>query len=375
MKLGRKFLAILLAVIITSVAFFVVFNLPAPSVSTENENWLSGWNYRKSHNVAGSPGAGTNYQIKISTHYQRGTDSGGDVYLESSCQKNFNDVRFTDDDGVTLLYYWLETKTDGDNAVFWVKVSDNLDNDQSIFIYYGNRTVSSASNIDKTFPFADDFSGSSLNAAKWRTFGSGKVIITGENCTLGSVPEACGWAYILGKTSVDTNYSIRFRSLVIEQGQDRWTHHGFATIYNSSQDGGRIDEFPNYITMSQESMFYAWSLRTRAYSHTTRVDISSDAPAKETFYTYEIQRNGTANVLFNCNNVYQGNISTNVPSVNMGAMFAADNAGSPLFSATVIDWVIIRKYVATEPSQGTWGIEETSPTNNVFGGWLGFFNR
>ena len=87
MKFRKKFLAILLAVIITSVAFFVAFNLPAPSVSTENENWLSGWNYRKSHRVAGSHGAGANYQIEISTHYQRGTDSGGDVYLESSCQK------------------------------------------------------------------------------------------------------------------------------------------------------------------------------------------------------------------------------------------------------------------------------------------------
>jgi hypothetical protein len=375
MKIRKIFLAILLAIIITSVTFFIVFNLPAPSVSEENKNWLTGWNNRKSHLILGSPSAGTDYQIKITTHYQKGTDSGSDVYLDSSCQTSFNDVRFTDDDGITLLDYWLETKTDADNAVFWVKVNDNLDNNQTIYIYYGNRTISSASNIDKTFPFADDFSDSNLNTTKWRTFGQGKITVNGGRCTLESVPDTRGWIYLLGKTLVSTNYSMRFRSLVIEQGQDRWTHHGFATIYNSSNnEGGRIDEYPNYIAMSQESMDYAWSFRTRAYSNNTRVDMSNHEPKVETFYTYEIQRNGTTNVLFNCDNVNQGSISTNVPLTNMGAMFSADNAGSPLYSVTVIDWVFIRKYVATEPSQGAWSTEENSPSNSIFGHWLGFFD-
>ena len=80
MKIRKNFLAILLAIIITSVTFFIVFNLPAPSVSEENKNWLTGWNNRKSHIILGSPSAGTNYQIKITTHYQKGTDSGSDVF-------------------------------------------------------------------------------------------------------------------------------------------------------------------------------------------------------------------------------------------------------------------------------------------------------
>lgn len=165
---------------------------------------------------------------------------------------------------------------------------------------------------------------------------------------------------MLGKKLVGTNYAVRYRSLVIEQGQYRWTHHGFSSIYNSSNsDFGRIDEFPNYIIMSQESSNYAWTWRTRAYSNTTRVDKSNQTPDKETFYTYEIQRNATTNVLFNRNNIYQGSIDTNIPTVNLGATFAADNAGSILFSVTVIDWVIIRKFVATEPLQGSWSAEET----------------
>lgn len=360
MKSRTKFLAILLTVIITSICFFVVFNLPAPSVSTENQNWLAGWNYRKSHDIQGSAGAGTDYQIKITTHYPKGIDSTSDVYLAAKCQKNFDDVRFTGADGLTLLDYWLETKADADYAVFWVKVNDNLDFNQTIYLYYGNTTILSASNIEKTFPFADDFSGNNLNTAKWRTMGTGKVTISGGECTLESISGERGWIYLLGKTLVGTNYSIQFRSLVIEQGEYRWTHHGFATIYNASDNtGGRIDEFPNYITASQEAIYYAWSLRTRAYSNTSRLDLSNDAPAVATFYNYEIQRNGTTNVLLNCNNALQGSISTNIPTINMGAMLSADNAGSTLYSVTVIDWVFIRKSIANEPQQGIWNTEET----------------
>lgn len=32
-------------------------------------DWLTGWNYRKSHNLLGASGAGTDYQIKLSVHY------------------------------------------------------------------------------------------------------------------------------------------------------------------------------------------------------------------------------------------------------------------------------------------------------------------
>ena len=361
----NKVFAVLIAVILISVTLIVAFNTPAPSLSAESKNWLSGWSYRKSHTIAGSPGAGTDYQIKITAHFKPGTDSGSDVYLMSSCQKGFTDVRFTEGDGVTLLNYWIETKTDGDSAVFWVKISGNLDTDQTIFIYYGNKTVASASNMDKTFPFADDFSSTTLDPAKWRTFGSGNVVETGTNITLSTNPVERGWIYIMGKTLFDTNYAIRFRSLVIEQGVDRWTHHGLATIYNSSNSGGRIDEYPNYITMSQESCFYAWTLRTRVYSETTRVDISNNQPEKLVFYTYEIQRNGSTNVIFNCDDQYQGSIDK-VSTEKMGAMFGADSAGSPLYSVTVIDWVFMHKYVANEPVQGVWGAEESAPGGTLF---------
>lgn len=332
-----------------------IFQIP------ENKNWLKGWNYRKSHIINGSPGAGTNYQMKIITHYSSGTDKNENVYLESICQPNFDDIRFTANDGVTLLDYWLETKKDKDYAVFWVEINDNLDTNQKIYLYYGNSTVSSVSNMENTFPFADDFSGTVLEPSKWHTFGSGKVTLKNGNCVLESAPQNYGWIYLHGKTLVESNYSLRFHFFVIEQGNERWTHHGFGTIYNTSnKQGGRTDEYPNYALVSQEAQYYAWTFRNKANFKATRIDMSSKAPAAATLCTYEIQRNGTTNVLFYCNDALQATISTNVPTVAMGAVFSADNAGLKLYSVTSIDWVLIRKFISNEPQHDIWGEQETN---------------
>ncbi len=357
MNSRKKIIAFLIGAILITVSFIAVFNHPADSINANlaDNNWVDGWNYRKSHDIQGSSGAGTGYQIKIVAHYGEGTDYGSNVYLNSQCQKTFADIRFTGSDGLAILDYWLETKVDGNYAVFWVKVNDNLDTQQTIYLYYGNQTAASASSIQKTFPFADDFSGS-FDTAKWRTFGYGKLTAANGVCMLETVPGDWGWIYLMGRQQFGTNYAIRFSSSVIEQGDSVWTHHGLASIYSDqNKSSARIDEFPNYITASQESKYYAWDLKTRADGQTSRTDLSSDAPVAGQFNTYEIERNAAANVRLTCNDALQGTINADIPTVNMGAMFSADNDGSQAYSQTVIDWVLIRKYVADEPLQGAWG--------------------
>ena len=117
--------------------------------------WLSGWTYRQSILINGSVGAGTNYQICLNVTYN------------SNMQTDFDDIRFTDNDGKTLLDYWLEIKVNNVWAVFWVEVKDNLDSNLIIYMYYGYGSVSSASNGDTTFLFFDDFSGETINSTKW----------------------------------------------------------------------------------------------------------------------------------------------------------------------------------------------------------------
>jgi len=154
-------LLILLVLLLTSSLFAVTTDVRAievveTSVTSQDTEWLVGWQYRKQHTILGAVGAGTDYQIRITVHRTSGPDTGEHVFIGTNCEPDFADIRFTDDDGSTILDYWLASY-DFDIAVFWVEVIDNLDSSQSIFIYYGNSTADSISNGDATFPLFDDF--------------------------------------------------------------------------------------------------------------------------------------------------------------------------------------------------------------------------
>jgi len=110
--------------------------------------WLEGWSYRKYHKIVGSTGGWeTDYQVRIIVHYGSGTDSGEHVYLNGKCRTDFGDIRFTKDDGVTKLQYWIEEKVDGDYAIVWVKIPfmPQYPAYVIIYIYYGNPSATSES--------------------------------------------------------------------------------------------------------------------------------------------------------------------------------------------------------------------------------------
>src|SRR3990172_2261025 len=121
--------------------------------------WLTGWSHRKSHVINSATDAGTDYQVKITAHYGSGSDGDDDFYCDSNCKTDFGDIRFTSSDGSTLLSYWMESKTDSDNAVFWVKVTDDLSTTaRTIYVYYGKSDATTTSNGGNTFIWFDDAS-------------------------------------------------------------------------------------------------------------------------------------------------------------------------------------------------------------------------
>jgi len=131
--------------------------------------WLTGWSYRKNHFINPVSGAGQNYQKRIVVHFGSGTDSDENVYLSGKCKTDFGDVRFTDGNGVTLLKYWIEEKVNGEYAIMWVKVNDDLGTyPVKIYIYYGANKVAD-DNGNATFIFFDDFE---TDLSKWNVFGS-----------------------------------------------------------------------------------------------------------------------------------------------------------------------------------------------------------
>jgi hypothetical protein len=111
--------------------FFTTFSLmvsvqsvAVDRVASSGSGWLSGWTYRKAHNITGSTaGEQFNYPIRLNVHYNNGADNNGEVYLAEKCGLDFGDIRFTDSTGASPLDYWIQQKTDGSLALFWVKVS------------------------------------------------------------------------------------------------------------------------------------------------------------------------------------------------------------------------------------------------------------
>ena len=113
--------------------------------------WLSGWFYRKNHIINPAAGAGAGYQVRVTVHYGAGVDFGEDVYCNSLCRTDFGDIRFTDDND-NLLDYWMQSKTDGVSAVFWVEVAASLESaSQTVYVYYGKSDASTTSNQANTF--------------------------------------------------------------------------------------------------------------------------------------------------------------------------------------------------------------------------------
>ncbi len=131
------------------ILFFLVWIIGLGNQAQSASNWYNtSWSKRKAITITGSTGgAQTDYQIKTTVSY------------DSDMQPDFDDVRFTNSDGVTLLNYWLESKTDSSTADFWVKVPSipASPNTTIIYMYYGNSSASSTSSGNNTFPLFDDF--------------------------------------------------------------------------------------------------------------------------------------------------------------------------------------------------------------------------
>lgn len=122
-------------------------------------DWLSGWPYRKAHNITGSTaGEQINYPMMINVHYDHGVDSDGEVYLDGKCRADFGDIRFTDSTGDNFDY-WMQQKVDSDQALFWVEIKHIPESPNWItfYIYYGNLNATTSSNKDWTFSLATPF--------------------------------------------------------------------------------------------------------------------------------------------------------------------------------------------------------------------------
>jgi len=228
-----------LEVILNTNCFFLreysLYPTPEP---VEGKSWLSGWAYRKKITIAGSAGAGTNYQVLLKIG-ESSEATGADFNLEGlsakfpSGKNDGGDLRFTASNGVTLQDFWVEgvSGTSLNRVAYvWVKVSADLGTNQDIYCYFGNPNATNVSNGDNTFIFFDDFEDGVINTSKWDVGTATYNRYVGENSGLSAdntdlsadEDSVSGYYRIYGAKAVDAATEDGIRCGWIGKGIKSW---------------------------------------------------------------------------------------------------------------------------------------------------------
>ena len=308
--------------------------------------WYSvSWQYRIPLPIIGTAdGVQTNYQMKRILAFTGTTCNATHVSLDSKCNVDFSDVRFSTTNGTTLLDYWVESYTASVNATVWVEVNSIPVAGTTIYIYYGNATaaVPGTSQVmgTATFSFFDDFDGAAVDDALW-TIPAGTAV-AGSVCTFTG---AGALVYLCTDTTWGDNYA--FESYIksahwkdATKREDVYMSvatHALIAIFSSNDGAAYNGQYINYHDgdggWGINQAIVGWSANVwyiiSGYRH-SQID-------------WEVNRTNRVN------NIDHG---TWINAVSYG--FEVNQANSILY----IDWVFIRKYTTNEPTWGVCGAEE-----------------
>ena len=335
--------------------------------------------YRKSHVITASAGAGTNYQTGIKVYKTTGTDgtevingiTAGKIYVGSNCRNDFGDIRFTDNDGDTLLDYWLDPDylVSGTSAVFWVEVADTLESNATIYVYYSKSDATDASNGDNTFLLFDHFDNASLDPAKWT-----KVEIGG-----GLVSEPAGTAALLDVHPSVSNDKAGIKSVATFTSniaflvkRKQTAEHGYYVIMalgaggtcgSAQQDalksGYQWRQYEPANATGTNGLFeYSAAGVESAVAISGIINGDNDA-----YHIYEARYYGATGILdFLVDGVSKksGADTTFLANAKNFLVSQGSYNGGAYGQDTYVDYVIARKFIATEPAHGAWGTEESS---------------
>lgn len=353
----KKFKAFIIAFLLTVASIVGLVVLFPPTPPTSKAAWLTDWGYRKSHLVNSATGAGTLYQIKITCYYGTGTDSASNVYLNNYSRTDFGDVRFTDNDGVTLLDYWMESKVDSNNAVFWVEVKDSLESEtQMIHVYYGKADATTTSSGTNTFICFDDFGDPLLSlwtemSGAWDTADvSGNWVVNLTNgvtanymyFTSSAVSNAAVDVKITTPSSADNAYAIGSCS--------RWNGSYLdltVVIYNWHLLG-------NNWTLKSVSTIFGTPYTSNSPEATTSV-------LSTRFYN-----SSSSQTTYLC--YYNDMLDYNYSGANIPVYTKVGLHTYGVIQNRYADDFRVRKFIYPEPVHSTWGTEETplTPPTGIF---------
>jgi len=209
MKMCKLFACVLLTVVVMQ-ALSVLSVAPTtelPKVHAQGVGWLPGWPYRVKIviNNTKNPNTLSDYQVLIVVNTR-------DLISQGKMRGDCGDVRFTDEDGATLLPYWIDPATVNSTSTrIWVRVPYIPGGAiKVIYMYYGNSGAASQSSGDSTFILFDDFLGTSLNTTKWSYAGSYSLLSVSNGVLSIQPADGKGWFRVYTNNTINVSDPIVF---------------------------------------------------------------------------------------------------------------------------------------------------------------------
>ncbi len=261
---------------------------------------------------------------------------------------DFDDLRFTQSNGTTLVDAWCEVKVDDTSATVWVEFPSTPANtvEQTYYMYYGKSDAVSDWDIDATFLFGDDFPGSSFDAhwtsvdAQWSVSGGNAVH---------TVSGAGTWDQLAAANVVADGIMTAKIKISGDGANDQL---GIFTRSDSVYDDAHTIQFISRLNNNDFKCF-DWGFDEGS---------CGNAIADDAWHWLKMIFNG---VDIKTSYSTDGSSFTSCKDFTTTHTTEDDIGFRGIQATSYIDWVHIRKYAANPPTY-EFGSEESASTGNPF---------
>ena len=316
------------------------------------------YTYVKSHAIGSASGAGTNYQVKVKVFRGAGSDSGDTCY-NIPCSSDFHDLRFLDSTGA-VIDSWCESVNGTTDSTWWVEIRDDISSSgTTIYVAvdpnYNYPFGADQTEMDATFPFADHFYGSTINQTKWP---SGMQMNVPSGSLLQADFDQATDSYYTG-SNYNVGYALRVKWKIPDVTMNTaasWVAVGF----NWNKYTQECATMGAYKDLGLTYQGYA-RRGSNGTLYTTYIGASGGGSGTSRSLPFssllidEIQRTSAkCKWLLSTGSYSEDTDTTHYPAGNATICIWVDNAGTGSAYES-FDFILLRKFVASEPAHGAWG--------------------
>ncbi len=286
----------------------------------------------------------SNHQVRIDISYLAGMNA------------DFSDIRFTANDGTSLLDYWIEYSTPGVNAIVWVEIPSlpSLSTSE-IYLYYCNPAAGTDSNGLATFVFFDHFD----SWSGWNNYGPGAVQQDNTSnpgiSTLAKITtcDPNGGFKLMGSTL--SEFRMITREIRLNEGGSScsWNRYG---IENSSYNGYNIRRNADF---NQNNKQFGYERRTGGSASNT--NNSNMNHPRNIWYRIELKRCAA-----NSNNLSASLYSDD--RTEIGTVTGTDTQYNSFDRVTIrggrpyyMDFIAVANYTCSDPTYSFGTLEKDLP--------------